>query len=226
MLDHIEEQRKIPLLIATALLLIILSIIGFGIVVVSRMNNLNANFQQVYTHTNFVSKSGLEAHVTLTKIHNLMLSIILQKNNGQATVQIRNISVLDNNLREYIKLVNTEFSVIPKKTTKLEYLLNDWKDKRSQLLVLTQDGRREQAIKLASSKSFAIYMQLEQELDDIVGSNQQYIDMLEQAAKTQSAEIIFYVKLYLVILAISNIFFVWFVALWSESFSALRLRAR
>jgi diguanylate cyclase (GGDEF)-like protein/PAS domain S-box-containing protein len=208
MLDHIEEQRKIPLLIAAALLLIILSIIGFGIVVVSRMNNLNANFQQVYTHANFVSKSGLEAHATLTKIHNLMLGIILQKNTGLAKVQVQNISVLDNNLREYIKLVDKEFSVIPKKTSKLELSLNDWKDKRNQLLVLLQDGRRDQAIKLARSKNFDIYMQLEQELDDIVDSNQQYIDTLEQAVMTQSVDIIFFAKLYLAILAIFNIIFV------------------
>jgi diguanylate cyclase (GGDEF)-like protein/PAS domain S-box-containing protein len=208
MLDQKEVQKRIPLLIATALLLIILSIISFGIVVVFKMNSLQANFQQVYTHATFVSKAGLEAHVALTKTHNLMLGIILQKDTALAKEQAKKILTLDNNLRKYIQLVKSEFNGLAKNTSQIEHLLDQWKDIRRQLLSLMQNGRRDQAIKMASSKSFDIYRELEQDLDDIVVLNQKYIDSLEKAAKEQTADIIFFVKLYLLILAISSIFFV------------------
>ncbi len=212
-------------MIATALLLIILSIIGFGVVVISRMNSLQANFQLVYAHASMVSKAGHVAHVTLTQMHNLMLGIVLQKDAALLREQERNILMLDNNLRVYIKLVNTEFQGVPEKTSSFEHLLDDWKEKRRQMLDLIHDGQRDQALSMARNKSIDIYRQLELDLGDVVTSTQKYIDTLEQEARTQAADIIYFVKLYLGVLAISSIFLVGVVISKVSSILALGNRS-
>lgn len=208
MLRKKEDQQKISILIATFLLLILVAIIGFGAVVVSRMLSLQANFQHIYVHSSVVSNAGLEAHVTLTKLHNRILGIILDKKPNVSEQHEQEILALDKYLREYFTLASSEFRVDTEKTGRILHLLDDWKNMRMQLISLVRHGQRNGAMKLASSSGVKIYWKLVTELEEVVDLTQGYIDDMADKSKSRAAESIYFVKGYLGGLAICSIFFV------------------
>ncbi len=190
MVRQIEDQQKISLLIAAVVLFILVSMIGFGSAVVLSVVRLQADIQSAYIRPFAVSNAGLEAHATLSRLHNDMIRVILV--NDPAIVQQLDLEMLgmDEKLRKEIAIIKAELPEDMEEAVEIERLLGDWKSMRAQLIGMVRQGRRDSALKLAVGGAAQMYSRLETKMSNIVSSAQHHAEATVIDAKTRAARII------------------------------------
>jgi diguanylate cyclase (GGDEF)-like protein/PAS domain S-box-containing protein len=207
MIRQIADQQKISFLIAGVLLLILVSMVGFGSAVVYSMARLQSNIQEAYAHPFAVSNAGLDAHTTLSHLHNQMMQMMLVNKQGINAQQDREISALNRKLRNDFSVIKANFFGDTEKITQMEQQLDDWEKVRMQITGQIRQGHREQALKLAASNGIQSYRQLEVNMGHVVASSQRHVEDLVEQAKTKSSNIVNEVWWFLGGFIITSIFF-------------------
>ena len=194
------------MLIAAVLLVILVTMIGFGSAVAFSVARLQANIHDEYMPPFAISNAGLEAHAALSRLHNAMLKIILTSD--PATIQIleKEMLTLDESLRKNFSIVRSEFPGNAEKITETERLFDEWQNIRAQLITLAQQGHRDQALKLATAVSVQIYSLLETDMDYVVIQAQRHVETLIADAQIRAAAIVRLVWWFLAGLIVSGVF--------------------
>ncbi|HQS58641.1 MAG: hypothetical protein B7Y56_11325 [Gallionellales bacterium 35-53-114] len=184
------DPQKIPLSAITLLILIFLSMLGFSTAVVYSMSRLQYNIQDNYIQPLMVNNAGLEAYKNLSRLHNHMTKIMLNKGSNPDSNLAKEMVELDKELSNYFSTIKTEFRDDTEKILQIEQQLENWKNIRIEMIRLVGSGRKDQALKLASSRGAPAYRQLESSMGQIVNSSQQQIETRVNAANIRSSEII------------------------------------
>jgi diguanylate cyclase (GGDEF)-like protein/PAS domain S-box-containing protein len=203
----IPDQQKISLLIATVLLFILATMIGFGSSIAYSMARLQASIQDAYTPPFMVSNAGLKAYATLSQLHSYMLKVLLTSDRAEIPGIENKMLNLDQSLHKNLSIIKT---VIPGNTGKIDEIerrLDEWKRVRAQLIALVYQEHKDQALQIASVISVQLYSQLETDMDDVVTLAQHHVETLVTEAQTKAAAIVRLVWWYLAGLILSGVFF-------------------
>lgn len=190
MVRQTEKRQKISLLIAMAVLFILVSMAGFGSAVVYSISRLQSNTEEAYIRPFAVSNAGLKAHVTLSRLHNDMIKIILANDPAIVKRLDSEMRGLDESLHKDLLIVRAELPGDTEKTVEIEALLNKWENTRAQLIGILRQGHTAEALKLAMGVGTKIYGQLEAKMSDIVFSAQHHAEIVVIDAKIRAAKII------------------------------------
>lgn len=198
-------QQKLPFLIASGFLFILISVIGFGSAVVYSMARLQSLVPDLYVQSIAVSNAGSDAGTMLSRLHNRMLEFVLAGDPSGIERRRMEMQVLDENLRRDFSIVKAEFGGDSEKIAEIERLLDDWRNGRTRLIGLVQRGHRGKTLKPALEENAGIYGRLEMDLDSMAAANRRRIETMAGEAESKSSEIIRMVWWFLGGLAAFNI---------------------
>lgn len=193
MIKPLENQQKISLLVITEIILIFFAMIGFSLSVVFSIVRMQHNIQETYIHPITVNNAGLDVYTNLSHIHNQMTQLMLSDEVDFNEKLDKEIAGLDVKLRNSFNIIKVRYQGDAGKVLDIERQLDNWKIIRTQMVNLVRQGRKDQALMLASKVGMPVYHQLENSLSQVVNSSQQYVDTLIAEANRKSADIMVFV---------------------------------
>jgi len=200
-------QRKISFLIASVLLLILISMVGFGSAVVYSLSRWQSAIPDTYARPLAAYKAISDTHSDLARLNSRTMEFVLASNPAKSGQLQRTMQELDENLREDVSLIKAEFSDTVHGISMIERALDDWQAERKQIAELVRRGHRDQALQLATGPAAQTYSQLETSLNAALASAHQRAENLAESAQSKSSRLIHLAWWLLAGLAVSNILF-------------------
>jgi len=200
-------QRKISFLIASVLLLILISMVGFGSAVVYSLSRWQSAIPDTYARPLAAYKAISDTHSDLARLNSRTMEFVLASNPAKSGQLQRTMQELDENLREDVSLIKAEFSDTVHGISMIERALDDWQAERKQIAELVRRGHRDQALQLVTGPAAQTYSQLETSLNTALASARQRAENLAESAQSKSSRLIHLAWWLLAGLAASNILF-------------------
>lgn len=164
-LDNISIKKR--LICALAIWMIIL--ITFCTLVIVKLQELAKVTQGIYDHPLQISNAAKEVRVDIIKIHREMRDIILSENEAELQIHVNVVNSLEDRVYEKMDLIKNESSSKQVKALEMEIrmLLTKWKESRTDVINLSVNGSKKQALNISQSENNDYVRKIEEGLDKI-----------------------------------------------------------
>jgi diguanylate cyclase (GGDEF)-like protein/PAS domain S-box-containing protein len=187
MTQPMPGQQKIFYLIAVGFLFVFVLSIGFSSAIVYSMARQQPNAQNVYIRSLSLSNAELDMQADLSRLHTLMLGILLADKPGNLELLRAKMQDMDDDLHKDLARIESEFHDNGDRISEINREMNDWQNIRMQMIDLVQHGQKDKAFKLATLKGARLYSRLQTDMDHAAASAQQQVKFLAKDAENSAS---------------------------------------
>jgi len=182
----IGNYRKIPRMVASVLLIVIISMIGFGSAIIYSMARWHSLVTEAYARPLAIYKAIADTSSILAQLNNSTMELVHTRDPGLARQLQTQIQVLETGLHAEFAAIETGLPNAASEIATIEHALNAWQAKRTRLVKLVLNGSHEDAIQLASDSTILSYHRLEESLNKALAVAHQQAERLAQTAQRKS----------------------------------------
>ncbi|MDW8801174.1 response regulator [Clostridium sp. A1-XYC3] len=164
-LENVSIQKRL----IGALVIWMIILIGFGTLAIIKLQELALVTQKIYDYPLQLSNSAKEVRVDIIKIHREMRDVILSESETEIQSHIDVINSLENRVYQEMDVIKDASSSGDVKSLEMDIrsLLTKWKKSRQDVINLSINGEKREALILSQDNNSDFVGKIEEELDKI-----------------------------------------------------------
>jgi|GEM_PF-3560479 len=182
----IGNYRKIPRLVASVLLLVLISMVGFGSAIIYSMTRWHSVVTEAYARPLAIYKTIADTSLILAQLNSSTMELVRTRNPAQARQLQTQMQNLESGLHAEFSAIETGLPHATHEIAMIEHSLNDWQAKRTQLVKLVLSGSHGKTLQQASSSTILSYHQLEESLNKVLALAHRQAETLARSAQNKS----------------------------------------
>ena len=202
----IANYRKIPRLVAAALLLVLISMVGFGSAIIYSMTRWQSVVAGAYARPLTIYKAIADTSSILSRLNNRTMELVHTHDPARIKQLQTAMQTLEMSLHLEFSVIETGLPNATQEIARFERSLGHWQAQRTQLVKLVLSGGRGKALQEANDITLESYHQLEETLNTTLALAYHKAEILAASARDKSVRLVRLGWLLLGGLAASNIF--------------------